>query len=261
MILGEFFKKADKQFFNFNSQTDYISSLFKKAGINKEYSRDYLKHLYLGAFPFSADCKACFPDKIDQREVSDFFKKHVMLEKRSKLYESFGIIASEVDQCRFFVALARQFIEIVKAPDGEEADDIVVSEYEQLTTNSSEKSFSSPLYKNDSALCTGMKTINLQDIYATCKYTWKIRNVGKVDWYERKLVFVNANDSRVKAKDNEIIISELQTGKEVDVSTEFQGRGFEGHFICHWELQNKDGVNCFPDSSYFDVKFNIEFCV
>lgn len=259
MLLGDFFKKADKNFFDFNSQPDYMTHLFNKAGINKGYSRDYLRHLYLGTFPFSADCRACFPDKMDESVIASFFQKHVREEK--KLYESFGFADTEIDQSCFFIALARQFIEIVKAPEDREAEDIVVSEYVRLTTNPDQKNVLPPLYRNDSVLCTGLKTIDLNDVYATYLHTWKIKNVGSINWEERKLVFVNTNKSRIRAKENEIMIPALKIGKEIKVSTEFQSRGFEGHFVCHWELQNKDGANCFPDSSYFDVTFNIKFCV
>ena len=259
MHLGDLFKKANKNFFDFNSQNDYISRLFKKAGITKDYDENYLRHLYLGTSKLSENCKARFPDKMDEAVIASFFEKHVKEEK--KLYESFGLIDMEVDSSCFFIVLARQFIEIVKAPENTEAEDIVASEYVRLTTAPDQKKASPPLYRNDSVLCTGENAVELNDVYATYRHTWRIRNVGSVEWKERKLVFSNAKDSRIKAKENEIMIPDLKPRGRTEVSMEFQCRGFEGHFLCHWEMQDKCGDDCFPGSSYFDVVLNIRFCV
>ena len=56
----------------------------------------------------------------------------------------------------------------------------------------------------------------------------------------------NPNIDRPEADPAVVEIPDVQPKKAIAITTTFDGRGFDGVFHCKWEMQDKDGRNCFP---------------
>jgi hypothetical protein len=60
--------------------------------------------------------------------------------------------------------------------------------------------------------------------------------------------------------DKVIPVPDTDPGGFTKIVADIDARGFEGNFECKWEMQDADGVNCFPNKRWdFNIRFQVTF--
>jgi len=139
-----------------------------------------------------------------------------------------------------------------------DVDDIVAEKYlYYLQEPKEEPEGQSGTYPNDRMAVFISANDRIQSLgsHSSLKYTWKIKNTGKLTWKDRKLKIANQDKIRTRATKQEFEIPETFPGDTAYIDVEIQGRGFEGTYQCKWIMVDKDGSNCFPEDE--DLNFTV----
>ena len=144
----------------------------------------------------------------------------------------------------------------------EDVEDIVALEYQDAKSNNekaTENITIKPLYIGDSVNVFHDRKHEIQS-YDKILHTWELYNSGKIKWAGRKLVYMRKPKDRPEANPSVIDVPEVEPGKNIKITTTFDGRGFDGITNCIWEMQDADGQNCFPQrESLFSVTIDAKY--
>lgn len=80
MDFAGFCSLTNSHYFGFNKQSWYLRDLFKAAGIQRDYSDDYLKAVFNGTKPFASNMKRHFTHPVSIDGIADFFERHLQPE-------------------------------------------------------------------------------------------------------------------------------------------------------------------------------------
>lgn len=202
---------------------------------------------------------------INIQGLSDFYESSIDDEKVIEIALNFGIPKSSTYNKKCFcMALALQFNLFITSTELD-VEDIVASEYRRLIEDETPKiSVNKPLtpyYPNDSVYDVEQTREHCVSCYRKFKHFWKITNGGKQTWNGRKLVFTNSADIHPRAEQNEIDIPCTSPNHSVELSVEFDARGYECSQRCCWKMVDCEGNDCFPNNENqfsFDIKVDFE---
>lgn len=174
----------------------------------------------------------------------------------------FGIPAEvEANVTKFSRALALQFYKFVRS-DADEIENSIWEFYQSLLRNEKidESKWQGPLYPGDDVFVDIQGRTHQAECYQIIHHVWQIKNRGNQEWHDRRLVLKNGNKIHPRPRETTIPVHDLLPGKYIKISTDIDARGFEGNFECEWEMQDKDGNNCFPNHKWdFNVMIRVEF--
>ncbi|MCD7805587.1 MAG: hypothetical protein LUH03_10700 [Oscillospiraceae bacterium] len=241
----------------------FITKLFVATGDNLYISTAYKKKLFSGDKPFANNLKVSLRGKDNQASLTSFFMDCIDDNKVSDVLAFFSVPEKEhPNKKALSVALALQMKAIVDCNE-ENAENIIITSYLQAKTLPAEQEFTTtlfkPLYDGDDVYVEGNAKY---EIYSHDKvpHTWSITNAGKIMWSGRKLVYQRGPNDRPEANPYQIDIPDTSPGENIKITTIFDGRGFDGVYRCKWEMQDSDGVNCFPKrDSLFCVTIDSKF--
>ena len=248
MTFADLCSKVKKGCPSLRSQKMFIQELTKAAGSMIYESESYYKQLFSGKKPFTNNLKEQLRGKDNMTQLTAFFEKRIT--DVDKVIAAFGIPETGTpNKHALAVALAIQFRAIIDS-DEENADDVLFLEYqthcEETDASAPASAGFKPRYPGDDIYVGGQKHYQIKstDVFT---HTWELANYGTQTWTGRKLVYIrNPRVDRPEANPEVIDIPEVKPGSSIKISTTFDGRGFDGVFHCKWEMQDKDGVNCFP---------------
>lgn len=251
------------EFFNAAGSTHFQKN-YKNTTADNESARSLLKK----GKALSKDMKGSFPVPFKTAELANYIEDNLLVEKIPELLKSFDIPSNKPIHAKILsLAIAEQFKLLVESAE-DEVKSIVFEKYQNgLDAPFSEVDspdiyiVNKPYYEEDSAdvLNQGHKNYDLP-MYHKFTHEWIIRNTGSRNWLNRKLVFINSEDTRIKAEKNLLEIPSIQPGKDVSLKVILDTRGFEGTFRTKWEMQDEEGNNCFPNLKWiFDVKITVSF--
>lgn len=212
----------------------------------------------------TADIKSSF-HPFNKDGLSAFYNENIEDSKIRDVMLAFGIPPITEDKkdclCR---ALAIQFKAFVES-NTEEADDIVVMEYQKLLTEPQDKEVeayhpASVLYPGDQVYLKSQFRPTYQvNIYDKFNHTWEFENAGTQVWRGRKLFFSNHDAVRPRASANYIDIPDTPPHKGVKITVDMDARGFEGKSECKWIMVDCDDNDCFPNSNTFTFVVSTKF--
>jgi len=245
------------------SQVKFIEELFKAAGSNVYISDSYKKQLFTGNQPFTVDQKRPMRSDNVVDSLIAFFDKYIEKGKESDVISRFGIPEKATpDRNTLCRALALQMKAIIDT-DEQVAPDIVGIEYQSAKSGDVSDSRLSwkPLYPGDD-LAVDFRPAQRYEIqsHEVITHTWSIQNRGTQVWKGRRLVYIRDKKNRPEANPSVIEIPVTMPNDFVRVTTAIDGRGFDAVTRCVWEMQDKDGENCFPGrDSLFCVTIDAKF--
>lgn len=262
MIFSEFCNIVETNILGFESQYRYLKTLFKVAGIQREYSEDYLKSVYNGIKRFSPNMKKHFIKKDNHlNDVSSFYFKQLNDTSLNIICDAFGI-PKKLERKKDFLsyALACQIIKFIKSKD-DDVENIVIESYkEALTKDFEEKTDTNQrLYAGDAFWLEKNTTTYNKEFYKVFTHQWIIHNSGKCYWNNRKLVLKNINDIKLSITPYILELDNVKPGGYIKIFTNIEVRGYEGSFLCKWEMQDENNRICFPNSKSFNITVNVDF--
>ncbi|MFK4841241.1 hypothetical protein ACI1TB_05750 [Lactococcus petauri] len=240
--------------------SNHFSKISKTSGTSStETQRSLLKrgkHL-------TQEMKASFPTEIDISSAAEFLSREIDVNKLSDLFLSFGLpVTIEKEPKLIAKALIIQFEQFIRNSDFE-VDNIILSEYQELLLNVSVGTTHNkkPYYPGDKIFLKNLadksQTLNC---YQNSLHTWELSNAGTQDWIGRKLVLINQGEIGPRFETDTIAIPTTTAGKDVTISVDFNSRGNEKSFNCHWEMWDSSNNNCFPnDIHLLDIRVCVEF--
>ena len=250
MRLCELCSATRKGFVSIRNQPDFIDALFAAAGKKVKRSDSYKKSLYSGAEEFSSKLKKEWRGLDNLDTLTSFFDS-MAEESLPEVVANLGIPEKgRPNKHALAVSLAVQMRTMIDSDD-EDAPDMVVMEYQRQCTDpdASPRAIPKPLYPGDELYVYAFKPyeINSTDVF---EHTWEIENRGTQTWTGRRLVYLrDPKRDRPEADPEVINIPTVKPKKAIKITTTFDGRGFDGEFHCQWEMQDRDGENCFPGRS------------
>lgn len=264
MLFTDFCKVAQSGYFGCSSQAQYLSRLFKAACITRDYSDDYLKAVYNGTKPFSANMKKHFPKAIDESKIASYYETHIKDNNIDLLIDGFAVpIYLKREKKPLSVALARQMVEFIQSK-GEDVDCIVAKAYEDAFIEKETSRYEVPkkLYSGDNLWVEQKEKRHEVSCYQRFIHEWSIQNRGSCMWTGRKLVCINQNSFVPQFSVLTIDVPDTSPNKFIKIATEVDSRGIEGSFDCIWEMQDSEGNNCFPNSKWvFDFTIKVTFSI
>lgn len=214
------------------------------------------RKIFDGTRTMTPDVKASFK-LFDTDGLARFFEDNIEDSKIKDVMLSFGIPhTAEAKKDCLCRALAVQFRDFVES-NTEEADDIVMMEYQKLLAEPQEKAAevyhpASVLYPGDQIYFKSQYRPTYQvNIYEVFQHTWEFENVGTQVWRGRRLFFSNHDTARPRTETNYIDIPDTPPHKSVKITVSMDARGFEGRTECKWIMVDSDNNDCFPNSSSF----------
>lgn len=270
MEIREYLSKLKNGLTYKGNQSAFVTDLFQACGSNhflpEQRNSSTQKNLFKGR-PLTGEMKASFPRPFRTNDLAGFIEKYVG-STYVKIFDEFQISSnSRFDKHFVALTLAQQFKVFVES-DKSDVPDIIAPTYQNFLDNPSATQRSMdetnvPLHVGDRVDLINQAAKNYTvGMNKKFLHHWKLKNSGKVEWRNRKLLFVN-NDKkevRVKAIPSEIVIPDIKPGKFVDIETEFDSRAFEGVFTTMWKMVDQDGNDCFPNQKWlFDVIIKVEF--
>ena len=264
MVLENFCKGIYPFCPTITNQQNFIDGLFKAAGGTAYISVSYKRQLYSGDKEFVEAQKLDLRGHDNQKTLENFFYENIADGKIMDVLLAFNVPEkNEPNKKALSTALALQMKTLIDCSDGEEADDLILSAYQEAkatpTDGETIVSVFKALYPGDEVYVSTSPTYKI-GCHDTVIHTWSIMNVGKVVWIGRKLVYRRGPKDRPEATPSEIPIPTVKPNESVKITTTFDGRGFDGVFHCCWEMQDSDGDNCFPNrDSLFSVTIDAKF--
>ena len=262
MVFSAFCGMMQPNWFGCSSQAHLLKTLFKAAGIMREYSDDYLKLVYSGKKPFNSNMKKHFPKPVDEAKIASYFESRIQADKVVTLIDSFAVpVNLERNKKYLCIALAQQVATFIRSKD-EDVDCIVVSAYETAIVTESSAHYEIPkrLYVGDDLYVDQKDKRHEVGCYQKFRHEWSIQNRGQCLWSGRKLACVNQDTIKPQFQSLTIDIPDVKPYEFIKITTEVDSRGIEGSYFCVWEMQDSEGNNCFPDSRLiFDFTINVTF--
>ncbi len=212
--------------------------------------------------PLTDEIKDSFPNPIKIDELAAFIAKNLNDSKLPACMAEFGIptgAAQEKD--KFSHALAAQFSLFVTSQD-DDVDDAIWEMYQTLLEGQPicAEDISGPRYAGDDVYVEFGGKRHDADCYEIVCHEWKLQNRGKVPWRNRRLVLVNQADIHPRPIDTVIPVPDTDPGEFTKIAADIDARGFEGNFECKWEMQDADGMNCFPNKRWdFNIRIQVTF--
>lgn len=222
------------------------------------------RKLYDGSRKMTPEIKASF-NPFDVDGLARFYEENIEDGEAKKVMLAFGIPpTTEIRKACLCRALAIQLRTFVDS-DTDEADDIVLMEYQRLLSEPQEEqieAYSSPsvLYPGDKIYLKSQYQPTYQvNIYEKFQHTWMFENVGTQVWRGRKLYFFNYNTVHPRAEQIYIDIPETPPHKGVKITASMDARGFEGKSKCRWIMVDSENNDCFPNSDTFTFVVSTKF--
>ena len=264
MVLANFCKGIYPACPAFTNHEGFIDGLCDAAGRKLTISVSYKRNLFGGSKPFVQSQKMDLRGHDNQKALEDFFYQNIADAKVMDVLLAFSVPEkNEPNKKALSAALALQMKALIDCSDDEEADDLIISAYQEAKAAPTDEetliSAFKPLYQGDDVYVGTNPTYKIGS-HDTVPHTWSIMNVGKVAWIGRKLVYRRGPKDRPEAIPSEIPIPTVKPQENIKITTTFDGRGFDGVFHCFWEMQDSDGENCFPKrDSLFSVTIDAKF--
>ena len=195
-------------------------------------------------------------------KLSNFFFENIQDSNLQNVSTSFGFPISIIPDKKVLVlAIARQYHLIFTSKEND-VENIILSEYQKIVAGhiSNELEHHKALYDGDSA--NRLSSIEWIDAktYEVIQVKINILNSGSVPWINRKLVFKQEKTScPIPKAGREINIPDIEPNNYFTKTIEFETRGSEGDFICHYIMQDTDGNDCFPNRNTFDIRIKVTF--
>ena len=263
MDFAGFCSLTNPHYFGFNKQSWYLRELFKAAGIQRDYSDDYLKAVFNGTKPFTSNMKRHFTHPVSIDGIAVFFERHLQPEYVKQLADVFGIPADEEKNASYLsYALACQLAAFITDREGTECDNFVPDKYVEARVRKESGTYqiTRRLYEGDDVWVEDQNKKHAAAFYEEISHTWVIHDQGSVIWHKRRLVCANPEETGRRTKVVEFEIEELQPGRYTKITTDFNARGQEGKCISEWDMVDENGQNCFPGSRrIFDVEIDTTF--
>lgn len=211
----------------------------------------------------TAEMKASFPREINLQNASDFLFQQIDEYKLNDLFLSYGLPSSIKKEPKLIaMALIVQFELFIKS-DGYDVENIILSEYQKILQSGSKEETreKSVYYPGDKIYLKNLTAIlHTLNCYQESTHTWELSNSGTQEWTGRKLVLINQGDISPKFIATTVEIPNTPPSMTTTVSVEFDSRGQEGMFDCHWEMWDSDGNNCFPNNNcLLDIRLCVKF--
>lgn len=268
----EFLNKLYAFLDNQKNQGVYVIRFFNAAGsyhFRLSENRQHQTNEYLEAERRYAidqalipEIKESFPNPIKLDELAAFIAKNLSDSKLPACMTEFDIPSGAVqDKDKFCRALAAQFSLFVTSQD-DDVDDAIWEMYQTLLEGQpiSAEDISGPRYAGDDVYVEFGGKRHDADCYDIVHHEWKLQNRGKVPWRNRKLVLVNQADIHPRPIGTAVPVPDTDPGGFTKIATDIDARGFEGNFDCKWEMQDADGVNCFPNKRWdFNIRIQVTF--
>lgn len=264
MVLENFCKGIYPSCHAITNRENFIDGLFKAAGGTAYISVSYKRQLYSGDKNFVEAQKSDLRGHDNQKTLEDFFYANIADDKVMDVLLAFGVPEKKLPNKKALsTALALQMKALIDCGDDGEAADLILATYQEAKATPHNECASitafKPLYPGDDVYVVTNPTYKIQS-YATVSHTWSILNAGKITWLGRKLVYRRGPKDRPEATPSEILIPTVKPQESIQITTTFDGRGFDGIFHCFWEMQDSDGENCFPQrDSLFSVTIDAKF--
>ncbi len=263
VLLTDFCKGIYPTCPSFKNQQDFIDGLCKAAGKELNIGKSYKRNLFSGSKPFAESQKLDLRGHDNQKSLEEFFYTNIADDKVMSVLQAFGVPEkNEPNKKALSTALALQMKALIDS-DEEAADDVIISAYQEAKAIPSNDGMTvagfKPLYPGDDVYVSSGTSHQIGS-HDSVVHTWSLMNTGKVTWTGRKLVYRRGPKDRPEANPSEIPIPDVAPNKSINLTTTFDGRGFDGVFRCVWEMQDSDGENCFPNrDSLFLVTIDAKF--
>lgn len=250
-----------------NSQGTFIFKLFEALSCNPTNAsrygdHDYEKKLCNGSKKLTDKMKEKALESFSEKKLSDFFFENIQDSNLQNLSTSLGFNISIVpDKKNLSLAIARQYHLIFTSKDND-VENIILSEYQKIAAGhiSNGIEHSKALYDGDSANRLSSNEWIEANTYEVIQVKIDIANSGSVYWINRKLVFKQEKTScPIPKTEREIDIPAVAPNNHFTKTIEFETRGSEGDFICHYIMQDTDGNDCFPNRNTFDIRIKVTF--
>lgn len=241
--------------------TNAAGSSFLTLPMDKtKWTTEYLEkeRSYAKQTPFPTAYKESFPSQIQIGNIDSFLKGIFKKEKIRDCLDYFGVPNTLEENIDYLVhALSMQYVAFIRS-DEDEAETIVLAEYlRQLNGEPENLSIlRSTMYKNDDFWEEGKERELSVGCYEKVTHTWTIHNSGKCNWVGRKLVLVNPEEMEIQLNQTSVSVPDMDPGKIVKVTVEFDSRGMEGIHECKWEMHDSEGNNCFPNHNW-ELNFKV----
>lgn len=249
------------------SQGSFVVQLFAAMGSDPLSSSKYGDHEYErklcnGGKPLTTQMKHTVLKSFNLENLSKFLSNNMQDDKIQDVATAFGFPQSIVlKKDVLSQALARQY-QLIFISDDNDVENIIYNEYQRITNEQAEYDWSTSktLYQDDSATNFGNLHWIEAKTYEIIEVKFDIRNAGSVPWINRKLVFMQEKTScPIPRTERTISIPKIEPNDHFTKYVEFETRGSEGDFICHFEMQDADGKNCFPNRNIFDIRIRVTF--
>lgn len=248
------------------SQGKFVANLFIAMG-SKYFSlysdHAYEKKLFNGSKPLTQDLRDSIPSPIDVKKLAGFFAKYMDDSKIREIALKQGLLASSsVDKQIFAKAIAYQYKAIFDS-ENFEAPSLIHETYQKINEGVvvDHPSAFDPLYPGDNAYNHSRNaSVKHVGVYQQFEIDFDIQNAGNVSWKNRKLVFLKTKTlCPVPIDEVEITVPSTEPNRGFKARIKMDARGAEGKFVCHFEMQDIDGNNCFPGRSLFDIPVTVLF--
>lgn len=245
----------------------FVFVLFKSIGSKfftavKYGDHQYEKKLCSGKKPLTEEMKKTVRGNFNFDGLVKFLSTNMQDDKIQDVATTFGFpISVKLNKDFLAQAIARQY-ELIFTNDDSEVENIVWNEYQRISDGQEASDFdkSKPLYQGDSAHNYSNMNWIESETYKIIKAKFDIQNSGSVAWINRKLVFIQEKTScPIPKAEREINIPNIEPTQHFIKEVEIETRGSEGDFRCHFEMQDIDGNNCFPNRNTFDIRIRITF--
>lgn len=199
-------------------------------------------------------------------DLSDFINE--IIKKRgikvSKLAERSGLSAQAIRNIRKGEVKEPSLSTFVKLskPLGVHPLELIWKFFEKWEFSPNEPVRNKPLMKNDKSIFVQDVTYPDNTIVSggqVFEKTWKIKNIGKVEWVNRKLISI---DSTLKVEINnkivtygltpqrsEVSIPNTKPNESVEISVVLIAPHTPCSVISHWKMYDEENNPCFPSHS------------
>ena len=262
MLFSDFCNIVKAECFGYVSQGQYMQGLVKAAKILRSYSDDHLKSIYNGNKPFASNFKKQFPKPVAVGSLMTFFQTHLKDEYVGPLIDAIGVPSSSERKKEYVSAALAEQVKAFIESKTEEAPMVLADAYNRQRIAEIQSGYHIPqvLYAGDNVWVEPRGNKHDAGCYEAIHHEWVIHNCGKTIWTGRSLAMANQAEIRPKFSLTRIDIPDVMPGRIAKISVDIAAGGFEGSFICKWEMQDSEGNNCFPNSrSVFDVVVNVSF--
>lgn len=240
----------------------FIDGLFEAAGQKLHISNSYKQQLCNGRKPFSVGLKEPLRNRDNLQALTDFFMREIANTSVVNVIAAFGIPEKDQpDKGALCAALAHQ-TKLMIDSDEEDVEDILTVQYQNLKDGDAGNQVETmrPLYPGDSVyMRSSFRPIYTVEIDQIFEHAWVFDNAGTQIWVGRRLYLSNHNEIRPRAESNYVDIPDTPPNKGVVVSVRIDPRSFEKKSECKWIMVDRDGNDCFPNSSQFVIIVDVTF--